>query len=72
MFFRNSNEKEKANANIACWFTFAFWGITLLINSIYESNFETQFPLSPLAILIAGLIVFFTVDFVLNFKNRKK
>lgn len=67
MFFKNDNHPNaKKNADIACWATFIFWSVLLLLNSIYEFVFDKVLVSSSLTILLAGLVVFFSVDLLLR------
>lgn len=73
MFYKKKDESFTKNADIACWVTFAFWGLILLINSFYELILEKSFISSSFTILISGLVIFFGTESILNFfKKRKK
>lgn len=72
MFFKKSNQNSTKNADIACWVTFTFWGLILLINSVYEIIFSKSFVSSSLTILIAGLVIFFCIEVFLAVSKKTK
>lgn len=72
MFFKPDPHADKNITNIACWCTFVFWGVVLLINSFYESFFNKPFISSSLTILYSSLAIFFVTDLLLKFFKQKK
>lgn len=73
MFFKENNAKNTKNADIACWCTFIFWGLILMINSFNEIIFKKAIFTNSLFILISGLIIFFSIEIILNiYKKAKK
>lgn len=71
MFFKNVQKVNTKSADIACWVTFIVWGAILFINSIFELFMDRTLISSSMVILIIGLIIFFTLEFILRFSKNK-
>ncbi len=71
MFFKKSQNNTQ-HADTACWFTFIFWGIILLVNSIFETLYRKPLISSSLIILISGLLLFFLVDQIFSAIKKRK
>ena len=70
MFFKVNNTNNTKNVDIACWCTFIFLGLILIVNSFSEIIFEKAAITSSLFILASGLMIFFSVEIIL--KSHKK
>ncbi|MCY7792356.1 hypothetical protein [Bacillus haynesii] len=65
LFFRKMTEEEKKSTEKATKVGFVFYMIALSVSSAYSFFIESGFNISFL-ILMVGLIVFFTSDFIFN------
>ncbi|WP_419881855.1 hypothetical protein ACN6MY_20690 [Peribacillus sp. B-H-3] len=63
MFFKHSSKIDLKAVNIAYAVTFAFWGFTLLLNSVFEWYYK-GLALSSLTILAMGLVIFFLTEWM--------
>jgi len=72
LFFKSNKNIDKTNVNIAFYCTFIYWSSFLLINSIL-AFFNKDIKINSLLLLITGLIVFFTSEFIAKLirKNKK-
>lgn len=68
MFFKKDDSIDRRAVDIACWITFSFWGVMLLINATLES-FNKQ-AMSAWTILAVGLAIFFISEIIIT-KSRK-
>ncbi|PYZ98947.1 hypothetical protein CR205_10360 [Alteribacter lacisalsi] len=71
MFFKKSRRSSAKSSDQACWVTFTFWGLILLINSITEHFFQAPFISSSMLILFLGLVLFFISDFIFESRYKK-
>ncbi len=71
MLFKQDKKANTKYADIACWVTFTFWGIILIINSLSEILTKKPLIKHSLTILLFGLFLFFLVEFSLRFYKRK-
>ncbi|MFS0656487.1 hypothetical protein [Bacillus sp. 179-C3.3 HS] len=65
MFFRKMTEKEKVNAEKAAGFACIFYMLALGCHAIY-SYMQGDRPPVTFILLIAGLLVFFLIEWLLN------
>ena len=72
MFFKNNNQKDTKNADLACWITFTFWGGILFLNSFFEKILKKTFIDSSFVILAFGLVIFFTSYIISNLIRQQK
>ncbi|PLT32824.1 hypothetical protein CUU64_16930 [Bacillus sp. V5-8f] len=63
MFFKKDENIDRKSVDIACWITFLFWGIILLINGVFET-YKKECIFSSFSILIMGLAVFFISEYI--------
>ncbi|MBM7649935.1 glucose uptake protein GlcU [Bacillus ectoiniformans] len=66
MFFKHDDKINKKAVNMAYFITFVFWGIVLLVNSVFEQFFDKQLISSSFTILIMGLSIFFITEFIVS------
>jgi hypothetical protein len=71
MFFKHSSKIDLKAVNIAYAVTFAFWGFTLLLNSVFEWYYK-GLALSSFTILAMGLAIFFITDWIATKIRRLK
>ncbi|GAB3053508.1 hypothetical protein GCM10027286_16250 [Virgibacillus ainsalahensis] len=71
MFFKPSKNPDKTSVNIALFCSFIYWSGFLLINSFLEI-FNKDIKIDSFLLLITGLIVFFTSEFIAKYIRKNK
>lgn len=71
MFFKTSSKIYKNSINIAFQSAFIFWGVTLLVNALFEMAQDKPLISNSFVILFAGLAIFFLTEQIANYFNKK-
>jgi uncharacterized membrane protein len=72
MFFKKDKKINKNSVNTAFQSTFIFWGVTLLINALFEMVNNRPLIDSSFIILSVGLIIFYSTEQIANYFNKRK
>ncbi|MGB2870913.1 hypothetical protein [Psychrobacillus psychrotolerans] len=72
MFFKTNSKINKNSINTAFQSTFIFWGVTLLINALFEMAQDKPLISNSFVILFAGLAIFFLTEQIANHFNKNK
>lgn len=70
MFFKKDPKLTEKSINVAFQSTFIFWGITLLINGLFEMAQDKPLISSSFIILFVGLAIFFLTEQIANHFNK--
>jgi uncharacterized membrane protein len=72
MFLKKDENMNKNSVNTAFQSTFIFWGVTLLINALFEMANNKPLISSSFVILIVGLIIFYSTEQIANYIYKRK
>jgi hypothetical protein len=72
MFFKKNSKINKKSVNTAFQSTFIFWGVTLLINALFENTQGKPLVSDSFVILFSGLVIFYSTELIANYFNNKK
>jgi len=72
MFFKPNSKINGKSINVAFQSTFIFWGVTLLINGIFETAQDKPLISNSFDILFVGLAIFFLTEQIANRFNKNK
>ncbi|PZX01218.1 hypothetical protein C7437_1214 [Psychrobacillus insolitus] len=71
MFFKTNSKINIKSVNVAFQSTFIFWGVTLLINGLFEMAQDKPLISNSFVIFYTGLAIFFLTKQIANHFNKK-
>ncbi|MBW3112481.1 hypothetical protein KYJ26_11605 [Bacillus sp. MCCB 382] len=72
MFFKKDERINKKSVDAAILSTFIFWGMTLLINALFEVTTNKPLISSSFVMLSAGLLIFYSTEQIANYLHKRK
>jgi len=72
MFFKTNSKINEKSINVAFQSTFIFWGVTLLINGLFEMAKDKPLISNSFVVLFMGLAIFFLTEQIANRFNKNK